>query len=96
MVRLNDLLLQRDEIKRIADRHGARRVAVFGSLARGEATDASDIDFLIDLDEDRSLLDRIALKHELEDLLGRRVDVINRESLDPMIREQILRERVEL
>lgn len=96
MVRLNDLLLKRTEIKHIAGRHGGRGVAVFGSLARGQGTENSDIDLLVDLDDDRSLLDRIALKHELEDFLGRPVDVINRKSIDPLIREQILRERVDL
>jgi uncharacterized protein len=96
MVQLHDLLSKRAEIRRIAQRHGASHLAVFGSLARGEASETSDIDLLIDLDDDRSLLDRIALKHALEDLLGRSVDVINRESLDPMIRDEILRERVEL
>ena len=96
MVLLNDLLSRRAEIMRIADRHGARHLSVFGSLARGQATDASDIDLLVDLDADRSLLDRIALKHDLEDLFGRSVDVINRKSLDPSLRDQILRERVDL
>jgi len=96
MVQLNDVLSRRTEINRIAGRHGARHVAVFGSVARGQSTDASDIDFLIDLDADRSLLDRIALKHELEDLLGRPVDVLNRSSLNPAFRAQILHDRVEL
>jgi len=96
MVRLNDLLSKRNEIKTIAGRHGARALAVFGSVARGEVTDTSDIDFVVDLDPDRSLLDRIALKHELEDFLGRSVDVLNRKSLDPLVRDQILRNRVDL
>jgi predicted nucleotidyltransferase len=96
MVCLNDLLLKRGAIHRIAARHGARHVAVFGSFARAQATDASDIDLLVDLDADRSLLDRIALKHDLEDLLGRPVDVINRKALDPALCGQILRERVDL
>ncbi len=96
MVQLNDVLSRRTEINRIAGRHGARHVAVFGSVARGQSTDASDIDFVIDLDADRSLLDRIALKHELEDLLGRPVDVLNRSSLNPAFRAQILHDRVEL
>lgn len=96
MVRLSDLLARRGEITRVAARHGARRVAVFGSVARAEDTAESDIDLLVDLDADRSLLDRIALKQELEDLLGRRVDVINRRVLEPAVRERILREGVEL
>ncbi len=96
MILLNDMLSRRAEIKRIADRHGARHLSVFGSLARGQATDTSDIDLLVELDANRSLLDRIALKHDLEDLLGRPVDVINRKSLNPALCDQILRERVDL
>ena len=65
-------------------------------MARAADTDASDIDFLVDLDVDRSLLDRIALKQELEDLLGRRGDVINQRSLDPALCKRVLRERIDL
>jgi uncharacterized protein len=96
MVRLNDVLLKRADIKRIAANHGANHVTLFGSVVRGEETPTSDIDLLVDLEPNRSLLDRIALKQELEDFLGRPVDVINRKSLDPAIREQILKDRVEL
>jgi len=96
MVRLNDVLSKRVQIKEIAGRHGAHGVALFGSVTRGQATEDSDIDLLVDLDDDRSLLDRIALKQELEDFLGRRVDVINRKSLQPALARQILQERVEL
>lgn len=96
MVRLSDILERRSEIIRIAARHGARNVTLFGSVARDRADETSDVDFLVELDADRSLLDRIALKHELEDLLGRPVDVINRNSLDPQVRDRILSDRVEL
>lgn len=96
MVLLNDVLKQSAAIKQIAQRHGAHGVAVFGSVARGESTDASDLDLIVDLDDDRSLLDRIALKQALEEFLGSRVDVMNRKSLHPALREQILRECVGL
>jgi predicted nucleotidyltransferase len=66
----------RDRIKRIAARHGARRVRIFGSVARGETHSESDLDLLVKLDPDRSLLDLIALKQDLEDLLGCQVDVL--------------------
>jgi predicted nucleotidyltransferase len=65
----------RAEIRRIAASHGAINIRVFGSAARGEDRADSDIDLLVDLERGRSLLDLIAVKQDLEDLLGRTVDV---------------------
>jgi len=96
MVSLNDIRCRRDEILRIANEHGARNVRVFGSFVRGDVTEHSDLDLLVMMDKHRSLLDRIAMIHELEDLLGRKVDVVNEKALHPAIREQILREEVDL
>lgn len=90
---IQDLLREkRDEILRLAARHGAKNVRVFGSAARGQDRPESDVDFLIDLDPDRSLLDRIALMQDLEDLLGRRVDVVNAQGLKDRLRPGILAE----
>jgi predicted nucleotidyltransferase len=93
-----DELLQgkKDEILRIAARHGASNVRIFGSVARGEATTESDVDFLVELERGRSLLDHSALMIELESLLGRRVDVATERGLRPRVREQILKEAVRL
>ena len=75
-MRLEDLVKEkREEILDIAARHGASNVRVFGSVARGEAGPESDVDFLVELERGRSLLDRAALILDLETLLGRRVDV---------------------
>lgn len=94
---IQDLLRERrEEILQIAARHGALNVRIFGSVARGEAGAESDVDFLIELERGRSLLDRAALILDLERLLGRRVDVANERGLKPRIREQILREAVPL
>ncbi len=90
------LKARRAEILRIASRHGARNVRVFGSAARGEASDRSDVDFLIDLEPGRSLLDHAALFLELQNLLGRPVDVVTERGLRPRIRDRILREAVAL
>lgn len=87
---------KREEILRIAAAHGARRVRLFGSAARGQATDASDIDLLVDLEPGRSLLDHAALIVDLERLLGQRVDVVTERGLRPRVRDAILRQAVPL
>jgi len=89
----SDLLkTQREEILRIAARHGARNVRVFGSVARGEADETSDIDLLVDFEPGRSLLDQAALIEELEDFLGRKVDVVTEAAIFWPLRRKILRE----
>ena len=91
-----DQLLEekRGEILRIASEHGAREVRIFGSVARGQADRESDIDFLVELEPGRSLLDLGGLQMELESLLGRRVDVVTARGLKARIRERVLREAV--
>jgi hypothetical protein len=66
---------RRDEILRIAAARGARNVRVFGSVARGDADDESDVDLLVEMERDRTVLDLSELILDLEDVLGRRVDV---------------------
>ena len=74
---------------------GVKRAAFFGSFARGEATEDSDIDLLIEFKgKKKSLLDLVALKMELEEALGRHVDLITYNSLHPLLRERILSEQV--
>jgi hypothetical protein len=86
----------RDAILRLARKHGAHNVRLFGSTARGEDRPDSDLDVLVDLESGRSLIDHVALKQDLEELLGREVDVVTERSLHPRIREQVLREAVAL
>jgi hypothetical protein len=81
---------------RIAAKYGAYNVRVFGSVARGEARPDSDIDFLVELEPQRTLLDQIALMQSLEDLLGRKVDLTEPETLHELIRDKVLREAVVL
>lgn len=88
----SDLTQQSTEIRRLAAVHGVVRVRMFGSRARGEATAASDLDLLVDLAPDRDLLDLIAFKLDVEDLLGRRVDVLTEAALSPYLREEVLAE----
>lgn len=92
-MRTNDLLmLQRSEILRIAASHGAHNVRVFGSVARGDSDDLSDIDFLVEVGSGRSLFDLGALQADLESLLARPVDVVSERGLKPRMRARILRE----
>ena len=86
----------RAEILRIARTHGATRVQVFGSVARGEQTAASDLDLLVDLAPGRGLLDLVAIKQDLADLLGREVDVVTEAGLSPYPRDGVLRDAVAL
>lgn len=93
-----DELLQskRDDILRIAARYGAYNVRIFGSVARGEADEQSDIDFLVDMEPKRSLLDLAGLLVDLEELLGCKVDVVPEDSLRKRIKDRVLKEAVAL
>ncbi|MFZ5909207.1 MAG: nucleotidyltransferase family protein [Chloroflexota bacterium] len=82
----------REEILATARKHGAYNVRVFGSVARGEARPDSDIDFLVNLEAGRSLMDLARLLRELQSLLGRDVDVVTEAGLRPRIRPRVLRE----
>ena len=94
---MNTFLRQnREDILRIARSHGARRVRVFGSFAREQARSDSDIDLLVEMEPDRSFLDRVALIQDLEDLIGRRVYVINEKALHWYIRDRIFKEAIAL
>jgi uncharacterized protein len=92
-MRINDLLKEkREEILRIAATHGAKNIRVFGSVARDEAGESSDIDFLVELEDDRSLLDLASLLADLRDILGCRVDVVSEKGLYWLLRRRILKE----
>ena len=87
---------KRSEILHIASSHGGENVRIFGSRAKGTASRGSDLDILVRLAPGRSLLDLIAIKQDLEDLLGCEVHVVTEGSISPYLREQILREAVGL
>jgi predicted nucleotidyltransferase len=93
---IEELRRKRDEILRIAARHGASNVKVFGSVARGEANDKSDVDLLVELERGRSLMDHAALMIDLEEFLGRRVEIATPRGLKPRIREHVLAEAIPL
>jgi predicted nucleotidyltransferase len=85
---------RREEILRVAAKYGARNVRVFGSVARGEADAVSDIDFLVEMEPERSLLDLGGLQAELETVLGCHVDVVTEKGLKTRIRGRVLAEAV--
>jgi uncharacterized protein len=93
---LDELKARREAIAMIAARYGARDLRVFGSVVRGEADAASDVDFLVDLEPGRSLLDLGGLLMDLQDLLQCRVDVMTPATLKPRVRERVLSEATPL
>jgi len=94
---LNQLLEQkRENILALAAKYGARNVRISGSVARGEAGPDSDVDFLVELEPERSLLDQVALIQELSDLLGCQVDVATERGLREPMRQRILHDAVPL
>ncbi len=94
---LDELITQkRADILRLCAQYGARNVRVFGSVARGEADQFSDIDFLVDMEDGRSLFDLGGLQYELESLLGYPVDVVTERGLKVRIRGRVLSEAVAL
>lgn len=90
------LKIKREEILRIAAKHGARNVRVFGSVARGEADEQSDVDFLVEMEPGRSLFDMGGLLMDLGELLNREVDIVTERGLKQRIRDSVLREAVPL
>ena len=88
------LRAKRDEILQICAKYGARNVRVFGSVARGEADEQSDIDLLVEFEPNRSLLDHAGLWVELQELLGVKVDVVSERGLKPRIRQRVLQEAI--
>ncbi len=81
MITKEDIRSRREEIASLAARHGAYDVRIFGSVARGDATEESDLDLLVRFEPDRSLMDHGMLVEELQTLLGLRVDVVSEGAL---------------
>jgi hypothetical protein len=90
------LIEKRDDIRAIASKHGAFNIRIFGSVVRGEASLDSDIDFLIDAGPTTSSWFPAGLILDLEEILGRRVEVVTEKALNPYIRDSILREAIPL
>lgn len=83
----------RSKILPVLKEYNVRKASIFGSFVRGEEEADSDIDLLVEFEGEKSLLDLAGLKIELEELLGRNVDVLTYKSLHPLLRESILNEQ---
>lgn len=91
-----EILSKRQDILRLASRHGARNVRLFGSVARGQAGPQSDVDFLVDMEPGRTLLDLGGLLYDLRELLQRPVDVVTEKGLRDNLRPFVIKDAVPL
>lgn len=92
----NDINKIKQKILPILQDYGIKRLALFGSCVRGEMKKDSDIDILVEIKADISLLDFVGLKQKIEERLGRKVDLVEYDTLKPLLRERILKEQVVL
>lgn len=89
-----------EEIKQrilpILQKYNIKRAGVFGSYARGEMREDSDIDILVEIEDDISLLDFVGIKLEIEDILGEKIDLVEYDTIKPLIRERVIKEQVRI
>jgi uncharacterized protein len=93
---MDGLETMRATLPAVLRNHGVMRASVFGSFARGDERDNSDVDLLVEFEAGRSLLDLVRLRDELHEVLGREVDVATPASLHPLLRDAIMAERIEI
>lgn len=89
---MNALRIDTDKVAEICRQNDVAMLGLFGSVARGEATDTSDIDLLVEFSTSKSLLALVALERQLANVLGRKVDLLTEAALSPYLRERIMRE----
>ena len=89
-----DLKHVNDKIVPILKCYGVKRAAVFGSFVRGEATERSDLDILVEIGNDISLLDFNEIKLEIKEALGKKVDLVEYKAIKPILRKRILKEEI--
>lgn len=86
----------KETVLHVLRQHGAKRAGLFGSLVREEMTETSDVDILVELNKDLSLLDFIGIKLEIEERLGKKVDLVEYDTLKPLLKDRILKEEVRI
>jgi uncharacterized protein len=96
MLTIDDIHQRRDEIIAVASRYGASDIRIFGSVARGDTTETSDVDLLVRFESTRSLFDHGGLIDDLEDLLGIKVDVVSEGGMRDRFRDYVMKEAVPL
>jgi len=96
VIKIEQILKKREEILKTCAKYGAYDVRIFGSIARGEADELSDIDILVKFESGRTLLDHAGLVLELEKILKCKVDVVSEKGLKPRIKNRILKEVISL
>jgi len=84
----------RNTVLPILKKYGVRKASIFSSAVRGEMKESSDVDILVEIEKDISLLDFVALKLKLEETLGRKVDLVEYDTIKPRLRDRILKEQV--
>lgn len=94
ITRSSEVLKIKKEIIPILERYGIKKAGLFGSVVRGELKEDSDLDILVQIEGEVSLLDFVGLKLDLEDRLGRKVDLVEYSTIKPLLRESILKEQV--
>ncbi|MBI4546249.1 MAG: nucleotidyltransferase family protein [Gemmatimonadetes bacterium] len=85
-----------ERIVPVLEKHGVRRAAIFGSRARGEAHPASDLDILVEFEPERTLLDLVGLRLDLQERFGLQADVVTFDSLRPEFKARVLQEQVQI
>ena len=93
---LDDIVSKTDLIRTLARAHGATSIELFGSAARGDDRPDSDLDFMVELEPGRSLLDLVALNQDLEAALGRKVEAFTKAGLKPRVLAQALKEAIRI
>jgi len=91
---MNNLKEMEKKVTLVLKKHGVKKAAFFGSFVRREATEKSDIDILVEIESDISLLDFVGLKIEIEEALGRKVDLVEYCTIKPLLKDKILKEQV--
>lgn len=95
-MQISEVRNRKEDILRLALNYGVKNIQIFGSVASGEQDSESDIDFLVEMEKGKSLLDRLGFKYELEKLLQKKVDVISVRALKERMRESVLKCAVQL